>query len=117
MTHLDMKCLTLIPIDNPVTIRTNFEHSAGIQVWVKGVKAGSFLQNCFPFLIMMTIFRHTSGLGLEIFQNLDFFIEIIRLHELKNLCFCLSKVSDHKGSSRATFTFTAPSINLRTVNS
>ena len=56
-----------------------------------GVKAATFLQNGFPFLIMLTIFRLAFGMVFEIFQNLDFVTEIIRLHELENFFFACSR--------------------------
>ena len=56
-----------------------------------GVKAATFLQNGFPFLIMLTIFGLAFGMVFEIFQNLDFVTEIIRLHELENFFFACSR--------------------------
>ena len=56
-----------------------------------GVKAATFLQNGFPFLIMLKIFRLAFGMVFEIFQNLDFVTEIIRLHELENFFFACSR--------------------------
>ena len=92
---------------------SNSKHSTGIWVWVKGVKAASFLQDSFPFFIPVTVLMHTFVLGLKLFQSLHFFMEDTCLHELEDYHLCLFQVSEH--DRRGTLTITTPTVNLRAI--